>query len=144
MLRHEEGVEQALTMHADHHVRLAAIDQVGLEIPATKHNTARAQHVCACHVHQQMAPQHEAFSSAPDSGWYSCNAAADYAHSACRKSTCQLSKVPSSNMSSWTQQSFTHLPNSCSRQAVPFQSCTPCGGLNLRHHDHTWGSAQIT
>jgi hypothetical protein len=23
---------------------------------------------------------------------------------------------------------------------VPFQSCTPWGGLNLRHHDHTCSS----
>ena len=39
--------------------------------------------------------------------------------------------------SGWFIELHTHLPNSCKRQAVPFQPCIPAGGLNFLHQDHT-------
>jgi hypothetical protein len=41
VLRHEERIEQALPMHANHHVCLAAVHQISLEIPASSLTVGR-------------------------------------------------------------------------------------------------------
>jgi hypothetical protein len=41
VLRHEKGIEQALAMHTNHHICLAAVHQVSFQVPATAAQSTR-------------------------------------------------------------------------------------------------------